>query len=237
VTYWILRSAFWDDAGIWVDEDVWIDYEYTPSNQIVSSGFSLDSHDMYVLRLGDDETLIYDLETDSWSSWDSPGRNTWRATGSLNWVGILGSGEANVPQTNLICGDDTFGVLWALDPTTGVDDGPFAGMPVRPFTRTVTGGLPMRGRASPRNNSVTLTVSIMDTSAVDATLQLRISDDNGVTYKNCGAVRAPTSTNFSEVRWRSLGLIRAPSRIYEFSDTGAVVRIDGADTRLTEETE
>lgn len=237
MSYWILRSTFWDDGGIWVDEDFWLDYEYTPSNQIVTSGFSLDDHDFYVLRLGDDETLVYDLITDTWSSWDSAGRSTWRATGSLNWVGVLGSGEANVPQTNIICGDDTFGVLWALDPTSGVDDGPFPGNPVRPFTRTVTGGIPIRGRTSPRNSAVTLTVSLADLTATDTTFSLRISDDNGETYQNCGAVRAPTSANFNEVRWRSLGVIRAPSRVYEFSDSGAAVRIDGADARFNDETE
>lgn len=237
MSYWILRSAFWDDHGIWIDTDVWIDLEYLPSNQIVASGFSLDDHDFYVLRLGDDETLVYDLTTDQWCSWDSPGRNTWRATGTLNWVGVLGSGEANVPQTNIICGDDSFGVLWALDPTVGVDDGPFPGMPLRPFTRAVTGGVPIRGRKSPRNSSVTLTVGSLDPTATDQTIQLRISDDNGQTYQNCGVVKAPTSANFNEVRWRSLGVVRAPSRIYEFSDTGAVSRIDGADARFNDETE
>lgn len=234
---WILRSTFWDDNGVWVDTDFWLDYEYLPSNQIVASGFSLDEHDFYVLRLGDDETLVYDLTTDQWASWDSQGRNTWRATGTLNWIGILGSGEANIPQTNIICGDDTFGVLWALDPTVGVDDSPFVGGPVRPYTRIVTGGVPVRGRTSPRNSVVTLTTSQLDPTSVDPTVGLRVSDDNGETYQNCGAVRAPTSANFNEVRWRSLGVIRAPSRIYEFSDTGAVARIDGADARFNDETE
>lgn len=237
MSYWILRSTFWDDNGIWVDSEAWFDYEYTPSNQIVASSFSLDGHDMYVLRLGDSETLVYDLSTETWSSWDSPGRPTWRVTGSLNWVGILGSGENNVPQTNIICGDDSFGVLWALDPASGMDDGPFAGSPMRPFTRIVTGIVPIRGRTSPRNNAVALTVSIGDPAALDTTISLRISDDNGQTYQNCGAVRVPNSVNFNEVRWRSLGVVRAPSRIYEFSDSGATVRIDGADARFDDETE
>ena len=237
MTYWILRSSFWDDGGVWDDTEAWSDYEYLASNQIVTSGFTLDGHDFYVLRLGADETLLYDLTTGQWSSWDSPGRNTWRATGSINWVGLLGSGEDNVPATNIICGDDTLGVLWALDPASGSDEGPFEGMPLRPFTRTVTGGIPVRSRTSPRCNAVTLVVSTGDPDATDTTMQLRVSDDNGQTYQNCGAVKVPDNIYFREVRWRSLGVIRAPMRIFEFSDTGATVRIDGADARLSSETE
>lgn len=237
MTYWLLRSTFWDDDGIWSDTDSWLDFEYQASNQIVAFPFTLDGHDFYAIRLGDDETLLYDQTTGQWCSWDSPGRNTWRATGALNWVGILGSGEANVPSTNIICGDDTLGVLWALDPSSGSDEGPFEGTPLRPFTRTVTGGIPIRGRTSPRNNAVTLTVSTGDPDAVDTTIQLRISDDNGQSYQDCGAVPVPSNLYFREVRWRSLGLVRAPTRIFEFTDTGAVVRIDGADARLSSETE
>jgi hypothetical protein len=32
-----------------------------------------------------------------------------------------------------------------------------------------------------------------------------------------------------EVRWRSLGLMRAPGRLFEIVDSGTTVRIDGLD--------
>lgn len=237
MTYWILRSSFWDDGGVWDDASAWADIEYTPSNQIIASGFILDRHEFYVLRLGADSTLLYDLTTQQWSSWDSAGRNTWRATGTLNWTGILGSGATDLPATEIICGDDTTGVLWALDPEANEDDGPWEDSPSRPYTRIVTGIVPVRGRASPRNSAVSLTTSSRETGAQDPSVQLRISDDNGQTYQDCGTQMVPENFAFGELRWRSLGVVRAPSRVYEFSDTGAVKRIDGADARFNEETE
>jgi hypothetical protein len=41
-----------------------------------------------------------------------------------------------------------------------------------------------------------------------------------------------TPSDYSqEFAWRSLGLIRAPGRMFELSDNGAAVRIDGLDIR------
>lgn len=235
MTAWILAGCAWDDTGVWKDDAPWRDdcSEPLPGlNQIVSFAFSLDGHDFYVIRLGQNETLVYDLTTGSWASWDSPGRNVWRANSAFNWVGPLGSGTAFTPSTNIILGDDTFGTLWALDPASGADEGPFAGDVAQTFTRAVTGGLPTRNRPSPRVNSVTLTASVGDPDMASTSIQLRISDDNGRTYQDMGTVITQPNVYFTEFRWRSLGLMRAPGRIFEFIDSGATVRIDGADAEV-----
>lgn len=237
---WILALAAWDDLGAWDDGDIWLDSiaGADPSlKQIVAFPLILDGHEMYAIRLGDDETLLYDLTTGSWSSWDSPGQDTWRANAALNWVGVLGSGAENAPTTNVILGDDKFGILWMLNPEAGQDDGPFDGDTAQPFTRAVTGGIPIRGRPSPRCNAVYLTASIGDLDMVNTSIQLRYSDDNGRTYITAGTSIVQPGLYTTELRWRSLGMMKAPGRIFEFIDSGATVRLDGADARLDNKTE
>jgi len=41
--------------------------------------FSLDGHDFYVLRLGDTETLVYDLYSEQWVDWANLQKEFWRA--------------------------------------------------------------------------------------------------------------------------------------------------------------
>lgn len=199
--------------------------------------FEMDGHEQYVLRLGDTETLVYDLTTGKWAAWDSPDQNTWRAALGVNWLGMERDGYDSGAVTNVVVGDDAFGLLWTLDPTAGLDQNPNAASDDQPFTRVVTGGLPMRGRQSPRCNAVFLTIATGSPVVDNAVINLRISDDFGTTYQDCGDVSVPAGVYSTEIEWRSLGLIRAPGRIFEFTDTGATVRIDGADIRLNSETE
>jgi len=232
---WILVTGSWDDTGVWFDDAPWLDGPdegTTGLKQVVAFAFSLDGHDFYALRLGENETIVYDLTTGSWSNWDSAGRTVWRANSAVNWVGVLGTGGENVPTTNIILGDDRFGTLWSLDPASGSDDGAFTGDTPQTFTRAVTGGLPMRNRPSPRVNSVTLTASVGDPDMTDTAIQLRISDDNGRTYQDMGTVITQPNVYFTEFRWRSMGIMKAPGRIFEFIDSGATVRIDGADAEI-----
>ena len=237
---WILSLGAWDDTGAWDDGASWLDGPpvFDASfQQIVAFAFSLDGHDFYAIRLGENETLLYDLTTGMWASWDSPGRDVWRANSGLNWVGVLGSGAEDGPATNIILGDDTFGTLWTLNPDAGSDDGPFPNDTPQTFTRAVTGGVPIRGRPSPRCNAVYLTASIGDPDMTSTSVQLRYSDDNGRTYTSAGTNIVQPGLYTTELRWRSLGMMKAPGRIFEFIDSGASVRIDGADARLNDDTE
>src|SRR5690606_14907332 len=49
--------------------------------------FTLDGHDFYVLRLGDQETLVYDVSTEQWVNWDSAGLPFWRPNVGMSWIG------------------------------------------------------------------------------------------------------------------------------------------------------
>ena len=199
--------------------------------------YSLDGHDMYVLRLGDDTTMVYDLTTQQWATWDSEGQNTWRAALGTNWLDMSSASYLDGVSTNIVIGDDAYGLLWVLDPGSGVDENPVIGEPLQPYTRVVTGGVPMRQRQSPRCNAVFLTISTGQPDVDPATINLRFSDNNGATFTDAGNVVVPSGNYFTEVSWRSLGLIRAPGRVFEFTDTGATVRIDGANVRLSSETD
>ena len=197
--------------------------------------FSLDGHDMYVLRLGDDSTIVYDLTTQKWAQWDSFNRPVWRGGVGMIWLGMNRAGYTAGAGSNIVVGDDTYGLLWTLDPTSGLDASPTNGADPEQFPRAVIGGIPMRGRISPRNNSVFLTASVGDPDFTGATVKLEISDDNGRTFEDCGDITLEAGNYFTELEWRSLGLIRAPGRVFRFTDTGAAVRIDGADARLSPE--
>lgn len=232
MTDWILADAVWTDTDDWFDVDRWRDSLQIPIpnyTHIVAYAFSLDGHDFYVLRLGQNETLVYDLTTGSWSNWDSLDRTVWQANNGMNWEAVLGNIDPAAPATNVILGDDTFSVLWTLTTDVAADEGPFPNDTRRPFSRVVIGGIPLRSRQSPRCNAATLTASIGDPNMVSTSIQLRFSDDNGATYQNAGVVSVFPGEFTKEVRWRSLGLMRAPGRLFEIVDSGTTVRIDGLD--------
>ena len=199
--------------------------------------FSLDGHDFYVLRLGEDSTLVYDLTTESWSTWSSADRSNWRAHLGMNWISMARANYLGGAQTNVVAADDVLGLLWTLDPEDGLDDSPEDGGDPQPFERRFSGGLPARMRQSVRNNAVFATINTGDPAFVPATIELLTSDDNGKTFQSQGTVDVPAGEFNYEVMWRSLGLIRAPGRIFEFVDSGATVRIDGVDVRITEDTD
>jgi hypothetical protein len=232
---WIFEDCIWDDDDTWIDVGQWRDDCSVPLpdyTQIASFAFSLDGHDFYVLRLGGNQTLVYDLTTGSWASWDSQGRNVWQANSGFNWAAVLGSLDPNAPATNVILGDDTFSTLWTLTTDLAADEGPFPNDILRNFSRAITGGIPLRSRVSPRCNAVTLTASIGDPNMVATAIQLRVSDNNGATYRSAGLVTVLPEEFNKEVRWRSLGLMRAPGRLFEIVDSGTTVRIDGLDADI-----
>lgn len=194
-------------------------------------GYSLDGHDYYVLRLGDSETLVYDLTTGQWADWKSPDEDKWRAIAGINWIGMGTTTAAHGFSSDVVAGDDTTSVLWMLDPFQGQDDDPFEdGLKVS-FTRVVTGGVPLESRDVKQCNAVQLNLSLGNSQPVDATITLSVSDDAGNTVTAFDSYVLPADTFDNVVEWRSLGLMRAPGRLFTFTDTGAAVRIDGADLR------
>ena len=84
--------------------------------------FSLDGHDFYVLRLGDSETLVYDLYSEQWVDWANFQKEFWRANNGQNWAGA--SKLAYTYGSDVVVGDDTYGLLWFLDPEQPYDQDP-----------------------------------------------------------------------------------------------------------------
>lgn len=193
-------------------------------------GFSLDGHDFYVLRLGEDATLVYDLSTDQWSEWKDHNHNYWRAHVGMNWIGMAGTTHERSFGSQIVAGDDTEARMWVLDPDQGFDDEPDESDPT-PFERIVTGGLPQRMREITPVGGVYLNISTGSPVLSGADVTLRTSDDGGNTWINHGTISVTIGTWDQEVAWRSLGYIRHPGRIFEFSDNGVAVRISGADMR------
>lgn len=193
--------------------------------------YSIDGHDYYVLRLATLWTMVLDLATGQWAEWSGHDLPYWRAHTGINWLG-MGADTANrLYGTNVVAGDDRAGVLWMLDPTTGIDDGPEAGSAAVPFNRAVTGIVQQRMRASTPCGGVYLTVSLGQPIVAGAAITLDYSDDGGNSYVTAGSVTITSSDFNQEIAFRSLGLIRAPGRVFRITDNGASVRINAADMK------
>lgn len=180
-------------------------------------GFDIDGHTFYVLNLGTQGTLVYDMASGRWAQWSTEGEDLWRLTCGLNW------------QDSPIGGDNTNGQLWDIDPSIGYDEDPTDASPTA-FTRTLVGGVPQKARSSTRCGGVYLSGNVGNTQLAGSTITLRVSDDAGVTWVSCGDI-TPTTDSYEEFAWRSLGLIKAPGRLFEVSDDGATVRIDSLEMR------
>lgn len=194
-------------------------------------GCRLDGHDFYILRLDETETVVYDLTTGQWTKWESPERIFLRTAVGMNWDGMTTATFSGGANSTIVAGDDTFGLLWTLDPTIGFDNNPSDSDVEMAFTRTVVGGVPMRLRDTQQVGAVYVTASLGNPQLSGADITLRTSDDSGNTWQDHGTITINPGDYEQELVWRSLGLIRAPGRIFEISDNGASVRIDGLDMR------
>lgn len=189
--------------------------------------FSLDGHDFYVLRLGDDTTLVYDLYSEQWVDWASFGKDFWRPSVGINWTGA--AGLADTYGSDVLIGDDTYGLLWFLDPEQPYDQDPDSAEPVQEqyFERITMGQVPMKGREVLPCYAVWLTTDMGDPAYTGAGVTLEISDDAGATFDDMGTVTVTAGVNSPELSWYSLGQIAAPGRLFKITDDGAIARIDG----------
>jgi hypothetical protein len=189
--------------------------------------YTLDGHDYYVLRLGDDETLVYDTYSQQWMDWRNFGRPNWRASYGVNWIG--GEALAQAFGSNVVCGDDSFGLLWFLDPEQPYDQSPRTEIEIQEiyFERIVMGQVPMKGREVMPCNAVWLTSDMGSPAYAGAGVQLLVSDDAGRTFADRGTITVTVGKFSPEITWRSLGQIQAPGRLFRIVDDGAITRIDG----------
>lgn len=189
--------------------------------------FTLDGHDFYVLRLGDDFTFVYDVYSEQWMDWSSLGMPYWRVNCGINWVG--GQALAALYGSDVLVGDDTHGVLYFLNPEQPYDQTPIEDAPIqeRYFERVVMGQVPMRGREVLPCYTVWLTTDMGRPAYDGAGVTLLTSDDAGESFDDHGLVTVTPGVYSPELSWYSLGQIGAPGRLFKIVDDGAIARIDG----------
>lgn len=188
--------------------------------------FTLDGHDFYVLRLGEDETLLYDTHSKQWYVWGSDESDIWRAYTGCNWQGA--DHWAHTYGSNVIVGDDGNGALYFLDPEGSLDDDPVSGDALpHTFERIITGQVATRSRDAVPCFGVQLIGSIGE--AVEASLTdvtLFTSDDEGHTYDEHDTITVANGDYDARAEWWSLGSFVAPGRLFKVRDFGALCRVD-----------
>lgn len=180
--------------------------------------FVLDGHTFYVLDLGAEGTFLYDTITGEWCQFQTSGYTGWNFRNGIVW----GS------DGRIVGGDTLNGLVWELVPDLTTDEG------FKQIDHTVTGGIVTRSRAYISCSAVTISGSV---GANDDTLnpvdfQMRFSDDGGNTWSDYFISTMVPGDYSGEVAWRSLGSFNKPGRVFEFTEAGGMLRIDGADVFL-----
>lgn len=181
-------------------------------------GITLDGHDFYVLRCGQQGTFVYDMETQQWSEWETAGySSSWNATFGLNW------------NDKVVVADQSSPILWAFDM-----DG-FYDQDTLDLTRVVTGVFKISGRDYVPCNSLQLTAAVGNPnpgSAANPTVSLSFSDDWGATYSTPDAISLAAGAYSQQLWWSSLGAMGDPGRVFLITDVGGTIRIDDAQLEI-----
>lgn len=190
--------------------------------------FTLDGHDYYILRLGTQSTLVYDVSSEEWYVWGSGVGDVWYAYTGCNWGGA--ESQAGGYGSNIIVGDDTYGTLYFLDPEYDYDDGADSALSPTTFERVVQSQVPVRTYNGNQCFGIQVLGSVGDLyDGALTTVTLSYSDDRGTTYVPAGSIETPNSDFSTRLSWRSLGLMQAPGRLFKLTDYGALKRIDSID--------
>lgn len=186
--------------------------------------FTLDGHDFYVLRLGNIETLVYDVASGEWSVWGSSDSALWRAYDGVNWIG--GRRLGSEFGSDVVVSDDGNGALYFLAPELTTDDDAFSGADVpRPFRRQFTAQAILE---SGYDFVACYGAQLFGSNGSDAgDVTLAVSDDRGSTYEDVSTLTIEEGELQFRLSWPSLGSMRAPGRLFRVTDYGALQRIDG----------
>lgn len=196
-----------------------VQFLYKTSNPSVKRNrawfFTLDGHAFYVLDLGPEGTFLYDQVTNQWCRFITDGFDGWNFVNGSMW------------GKRIVGADSISTTIWEMIPTAVLDEG------WRDITHVVTGGLTTRSRTTIAVDAVRVSGSVGQLDEVNgATFTLRYSDDQGKTWSDNFDISLIEDDFDGEMAWRSLGSFMAPGRIFEFSDVGGLLRIDGADAFL-----
>lgn len=190
--------------------------------------FDLDGHEFYVLSLGNGKTLVLDLTTNTWSWWATSTFDYWRVNIGTNWV--ENGQNAFLKGSNVVVGDGSANILWMLNPKQGYDDvSDAAGRKegkVAPFERIATGQVLTRGRETIPCYQVYAVADVGNPGYTGATVTLSYSDNQGLDFVSAGSIKSVADNYLQEFAWRSLGLVRAPGRIFRITDDGAFPKLN-----------
>lgn len=174
--------------------------------------FTLDGHVFYVLDLDTEGTYLIDLTTEQWCKFVTSGFSRWNMQNGVMWGTRVVGGSIDLP------------IVWEASATALDDDGD-------DIAHVITGGTQTRSRTKHSVGAVRLTGSANKLGAATSSMRLRFSDDNGDSWSGYKTISLTQGT-VKEMAWRSLGAFAAPGRIFEFSDTGGPVRLDGVDADI-----
>jgi hypothetical protein len=190
--------------------------------------YTEDGHEFYVLRLGDRGTLVYDIATQEWLDYTSPSLVFWRLNVGRNWRGA--GSLAYQYGSNVVVGDDTYGLLYFLDPNQPYDIHPDytnADQQI-PFERIVMAQAQVSGRNFVPCYFLSLDGDNYGLENVDFTpaVTLDYSDDQGQNFVTAGTITMDPNTQNQDYRWYSLGQMQSPGRLFRVTDNGLLARID-----------
>lgn len=188
--------------------------------------YSMDGHDFYILQLGENETLVYDVYSEQWMEWADRNVGIWNLSTGRNWIGGLVKSQQY--GSNVIVGDNANGAIYFLDPEYIYDDGRWndtTNTENNTFTRYATGQIYISTRDYAPCWGVSLYGSIGENTET-GTVTLRYSDDSGHTYISAGDISVPVGGYSNRLDWLSLGSMTYPGRLFRLEDTGAIARID-----------
>lgn len=184
--------------------------------------FVLDGHVFYVLFSSGGVSLVYDLSTGQWHGWATEALTFWNMRRGIMWKGRVIAADGRIADG----ATDPGPKIWELDPASMLDEGTLE------IARVVSGFQPIRGRGSFRQGSLRLTAT--GTPSAGAVLKMRFSDDEGVTWSQEYSVALDPDATVQPIKFRSLGRLRAPGRLWEISDAGGVVCVMGMDSVMEE---
>lgn len=186
-------------------------------NTLRAWSFVLDGNTFYVLHLASLGTYVCNLtQGNQWSKWETQGMEPWNAELGLMWLG------------RIVAGDNQNPTLWLVDPEAenDEDDG-------KAVIRTATVNVPARGRKTVSIGMFSINAAAGYPSVAGATLTLRFSDDNGVTWFDLEPVTFEAGDFDQNLQFGSLGTFGQPGRILEVTDEGGSMRLSDIDAEFT----
>lgn len=173
--------------------------------------YDIDGHIFYGLHVNGKGTYLLDLTTRQWTLWRSGDLTLWNAQYHVRWNGEYYAGS--VIDNSVV----------KIDPESVLDDS------FRDNTFRVTGRIEYQNRRFVQNPEAQIFGSIGDRGGE---VTLRYSNDEGETWSADRTVSVTAGMRDDNVLFYDMGSVRAPGRIYQIEDKGALRRIQSLRVKL-----